>query len=127
MYNGTVKINNNLFDFLIGALFKKKNYMKGTHFECQMQVISSKDLNARTIESRLEQVIAQTQLVKTQNRRRHNAKLVMQSGPCGAVVRAEAQGSSDLCVPGSNPTLGCGCQSFGRDRVNRGPASQYCS
>ena len=69
--NGTVKINNNLFDFLIGALFKKKNYMKGTHFECQMQVISSKDLNARTIESRLEQVIAQTQLVKTQNRRRH--------------------------------------------------------
>jgi hypothetical protein len=31
----------------------------------------------------------------------------------GAVVRAEAQGSDDPCVPGSNPTVGRGCRSFG--------------
>jgi hypothetical protein len=33
--------------------------------------------------------------------------------PRGAVVRAEAQRSDDPCVPGSNPTVGRGCRSFG--------------
>jgi hypothetical protein len=31
----------------------------------------------------------------------------------GAVVRAEAQRSGDPYVPGSNPTVGHGCQPFG--------------
>jgi hypothetical protein len=31
----------------------------------------------------------------------------------GAVVRAVKQGYGDPCVPGLNPTVGHGCQSFG--------------
>ena len=44
-----------------------------------------------------------------------NVKVFLKVGHCprGAVVRAEAQRSGDPCVPGSNPTVGRGCRSFG--------------
>jgi hypothetical protein len=43
----------------------------------------------------------------------HLYKLTIFSRPRGAVVRAEAQEFDDPCVPGSNPTVGRGCRSFG--------------
>jgi hypothetical protein len=50
--------------------------------------------------------------------------LIYWSRSCGAVVKATALRYDDCCVAGSNPTVGCGCQSFGWDRINRGPVSQ---
>jgi hypothetical protein len=53
-----------------------------------------------------------------------NIFIVVISRPRGAVVRAEEKRSDDPCVPGSNPTVGCRCRSFGWDRINWGPVSQ---
>jgi hypothetical protein len=43
----------------------------------------------------------------------------------GAVARAAVQRSDDPFVACSNPTVGHGCRSFGGDRTNRGPVSQW--
>jgi hypothetical protein len=40
-------------------------------------------------------------------------------------LERRAQWSDDPCVRGSNPTVGHRCRSFGWDRINRGPLSQY--
>jgi hypothetical protein len=40
-------------------------------------------------------------------------------------LERRAQRSDDPFVWGSHPTVGRRCQSFGCDRINRGPVSQY--